>query len=69
MDYLKTVNGVLIGYSTNSWIELNDEERELNEEEDEFKVNSTRESFDIKWDFTLFNGIFTDNIEIKLLRF
>tara|TARA_B110000211_G_scaffold1627_1_gene1984 strand:- start:272 stop:2713 length:2442 start_codon:yes stop_codon:yes gene_type:complete len=53
----------ILGYSTNSFRQMNDEENTDVEDEEENNL-SKNDSFEIKWEYTLFNGFFTDDVNV-----
>jgi|GEM_PF-1730637 len=60
----------LLGYSTNSYRQINEDdinedditENDENNEEDSKPI--FKESFDIKWEYTIFNGFFSDETDV-----
>lgn len=52
----------VLGYSTNSYRQENEDE--LNEDEEEDTLLNTMGSFDIKWEYTIFNGFFSEDINV-----
>ena len=58
----------LLGYSTNTYRQAKENDIEdLYDEEDENVLDKkfNIQKYDIKWEYTLFNGCFTDNISIE----
>ena len=56
----------ILGYSTNSFHQMN-EDLEVEDDQgydDENKQKLKKDSFDIKWEYTIFNGLFTDKIAV-----
>ena len=51
-----------LGYSTNSFRQINEDIEVENEEENQ--PDRERESFDIKWEYTIFNGFFSDETKV-----
>jgi len=51
-----------LGYSTNSFRQVNEDIEDENEEENQSVFE--KESFDIKWEYTIFNGFFSDETKV-----
>jgi hypothetical protein len=55
----------LLGYSTASFRLFGEENEDQDEDEDQDQKRADGESFEIKWEYTLFNGMFSDSINVE----
>jgi hypothetical protein len=64
MGKFKAGNWSLLGYGANNYRQIVEEDEEEEKNEGSYKSAA---KFDVKWEFTLFNGFFTDELTITRL--
>lgn len=63
-DIFKNGKWSILGYSTDSYIEIQENDDQDNDDQDD---DLEKSSFKIKWEYTIFNGVFSSGVEIKTL--
>ena len=54
----------LLGYSVNTFREENDD-LEIDEDDESNTTNHFENSFTVKWEYTIFNGVFSEDNQVK----
>ena len=57
----------LLGYSINSFKQINEDEV-IDEDDEDYSEQTFKKSYDIKWEYTIFNGFFSDDTEVLQLK-